>query len=120
MIYAIDFDGVVHDNLHPIVGRKMGPPVKGAIESLTRLKNEKHTIIIHSVWGHPSGAATIAKWMNYYGIPFDEITNVKPKADVYLDDRGMKFTSWDDFDAALKVPNVQRREDTLQTAQPVD
>ena len=32
--------------------------------------------------------------VDYYD---DTITNIKPNADVYLDDRGKKFTTWADY-----------------------
>jgi hypothetical protein len=32
--------------------------------------------------------------MNYYSIPFNGVTRLKPLADIYLDDHGLKFTDW--------------------------
>jgi uncharacterized protein YmfQ (DUF2313 family) len=93
MILAIDFDGVVHDHKHPIAGRRMGAPIEGAKEALTMLKRH-HKIIIHSVWGG-SGKQVIADWMKYYGIPYDDITNIKPQADHYIDDKAIHFTNWE-------------------------
>lgn len=95
MTLAIDFDGVVHDSKNPIAGRRMGAPLAGAKEALTEL-NFDHKIIIFSVWAKGKGAITITDWMNYYDIPFTEITNIKPQADVYLDDKAIRFTSWSD------------------------
>lgn len=73
----------------------MGPPIEGAKEALERYAAAGHEIIIHSVWAHDEGAKTIAAWMEYYKIPFHSITNIKPKADLYLDDHAQKFISWD-------------------------
>ncbi len=32
--------------------------------------------------------------MNYYKLPFNEITNIKPQADHYIDDKAIKFENW--------------------------
>jgi hypothetical protein len=95
MIYAIDFDGVVHDHKKPIIGRRMGAPMEGAKEALEKLKSQHNKIIIHSIWGDDQ--KTIGDWMKFYEIPFDSITNIKPPADVYLDDKAVRFTSWKEF-----------------------
>jgi hypothetical protein len=93
MTLAIDFDGVLHDHKNPKVGRKMGAPISGAKEALQFFRERGDRIIIHSVWGDRE--RIIREWMNYYLIPFDEITNIKPDADVYLDDRGLRFENWE-------------------------
>lgn len=97
MILAVDFDGVIHNNREPVPGRRMGGPVEGARESINRLMADGHTVIVHSQWGGGDGQKIIADWMRFYGIPYHEITNIKPKADVYLDDKAARFTSWGDF-----------------------
>lgn len=94
-ILAIDFDGVIHDYKNPLPGRRMGPPIEGAKEALESYAAAGHEVIVFSVWGHDAGATTIEAWMKYYKIPFHSITNIKPKADVYLDDHGQKFERWD-------------------------
>lgn len=96
--YAIDFDGVIHDYKHPKPGMKMGLPMPGAAEALALLHGRGHTVIIHSVRGNERDV--IRKWMEYYMIPFDSITNVKPQADFYVDDKAVHFDNWAD---TLKV-----------------
>lgn len=100
MTFAIDFDGTIHDNKNPVTGRRMGPPIDGAKEYINGLKAQGHAVIVHSVWG--GDRKTIGDWMGYYGIDFDDITNVKPKADFYIDDRAIRFTSWQEMDNILK------------------
>ena len=34
------------------------------------------------------------EWLEKYEIPYDEIYFGKPNADVYIDDKGLKFESW--------------------------
>lgn len=96
LILAIDFDNTIHDIKHPVAGRKMGEPMEGAKSVMTRWKRQGHTLIIHSVMAtNPSGEQAIRDWLRYYHIPFDKVTAIKPLAAVYLDDRALKFTSWD-------------------------
>lgn len=94
MILAIDYDGVIHDHKNPPSGRKLGPPIVGAKEALIGFKKQGHKIIIHTVWGTPEGKPTIAKWFEYFQIPYDQITNIKPNADLYIDDKAVHFTTW--------------------------
>lgn len=93
-IIACDFDGCIHDFKHPIKGRRMGPPIEGTQEVLKLLKARGDTIIVFTVWGDEKGQKTIADFMKYYDLPYDSITNIKPKADYYIDDHGIKFTNW--------------------------
>jgi len=71
----------------------MGPPMKGAKEAMEVLAAASHTLIIHTIWT-PDRHHVIRDWMLYYGIPFDYITNVKPEADCYIDDRALHFENW--------------------------
>jgi len=97
MILAIDFDGVIHDYKNPIEGRRMGAPVVGTRDALLKYKHRGDRIIIHSVWADMGNRKVIADFMNYYRLPYDEITNVKPNADYYIDDKAIKFTSWNNL-----------------------
>ena len=92
MILAIDFDGVIHNWQQPKPDRKMGPPMEGAKEAITRLKRDGYHIIIHSC----NRAGVIADWMAYYEIPYTSVWQGqgKPVADRYLDNLGVRFTSW--------------------------
>lgn len=104
MILAIDFDGVVHDFKNPVAGRRMGGPMiadsngsslfdrMGAVEAMQYLDNEGHELILHTVRG--GSEQHIIDWCNYYHVPFHSITNVKPNADAYIDDKAIRFMSW--------------------------
>ena len=96
MILAIDFDRVLHDIDNPIKGRRMGPPLPGAVNSMHHLKDMKHTLIIHTLWAKTvSGTEAVRKWCEYWSMPYDQITAIKPKADVYLDDLAIRFVNWE-------------------------
>ena len=91
---AIDFDGVLHDDKHPLEGKSLGPPIQDARNAICYLRNELgHKIIIFSV----KPPDIIEDWLHYYEIPFDRITMQKPIADLYLDDKAVRFSSWDIF-----------------------
>lgn len=94
-IAAIDFDGVIHDFKHPIPHMRMGGPIEGAKEAMERLASMGYHLVIFTVWGGTEqGKKTIADWMTHYQVPYHEITNIKPNADFYLDDKAIRFTSW--------------------------
>jgi hypothetical protein len=99
-LLAIDFDGVIHDHLAPpLEGKVLGPPIEGARNSICELRNERrHKIIIYSV----KPPDIIEDWLNFFEIPFDRITNMKPTADIYIDDKGLRFHSWPLTMAALE------------------
>lgn len=95
-VLAIDFDGVIHDFKNPIPGRRMGKAMSGAKEALHFLRSKGYKIIVFTIWGDEKGQRTIADFMNYYDLPYDSITNVKPQADHYIDDKAIHFTNWDE------------------------
>jgi hypothetical protein len=36
-------------------------------------------------------------WLEKYEIPYDEIYFGKPNGQIYIDDRALRFSTWDDF-----------------------
>jgi predicted TIM-barrel enzyme len=90
---CVDFDGVVHDYLNPVPGRKMGPPMEGAVEALERLQDAGYHVVILTVRGDQPGY--IIDWCDYYDVPYNEVTNKKPNAIIYIDDRAIRHINWD-------------------------
>jgi len=92
---AVDYDGTIHDHKHPVEGRKMGPPMKDAIESLSLLKRQGYEIVVFCYWADsPKNIKVIRDWLRYYKCPFNKITNIKPNADFFVDDKAIYHTSW--------------------------
>jgi len=103
---AIDFDGVIHNSDKGwFDGTCYGEPLPGAIESIKEL-SKYYKIIIFTVKAKPdrplvngkTGYELIEEWFKKYGI-FDyitEITHEKPRAFLYIDDNGFRFTNWID------------------------
>jgi len=94
---AVDLDDVIHDPNNVKPGYKMGVPIDGAFEALWELKRSGAIIVIHSVWaGTEQKRKAIADWLNYFKMPYDFITNIKPDCDVYIDNKGYRFENWKD------------------------
>ena len=111
-IAIIDFDGTLCEFMFPDVG-PIEPNVKEALETL---KKAGYTIKIHSCrtatyWERPEErrihVKTIYDFMHEHDLPYDEIITIttmdKPIADVYIDDRAVKYdNNWLDIAKILK------------------
>lgn len=95
MKVCLDFDGVLHDAAHPVAGRKMGPPVDGAFEAVRALQRDGHDLIVQTARVmNEDRALHVHDWLSYWGFPPLHISIGKPMADVYLDDKGLRFRDW--------------------------
>lgn len=99
---AIDFDGVLAD-YHGWQGMEhLDPPIPGAAEFLWRVKWAGYDIVIFSTRGADRPEA-IRAWLRENGAPDNiQITNIKPPALVYIDDRAHRFDGdWESAFAAI-------------------
>lgn len=101
-IAIIDFDGTLCKFMFPDVG-----PIEPNVHvALQMLRSAGYKIKIHSCrtatyWGRPDERAAhikmIVDFMRNHGLPYDEIitspTMDKPIADVYIDDRAIRYKS---------------------------
>lgn len=89
---ALDFDGVVHSYHSGWTGiEPKDGPVPGAREAIARLR-ERFRIIVHSFrTTECGGREAIEDWLCEHEIVVDEIASEKPKAILYVDDRGFRF-----------------------------
>lgn len=95
MKIALDFDGTIHDPLNVKKGYKMGQPIPGSAEAIKYLQGKGHEIIIFPTWAdNQQRRKAIVDWLNYFNVPFDDITSVKPEADFYVDNNAIRFESW--------------------------
>lgn len=69
----------------------MGEPVEGAPDAMLTLKRQGDTLIIHT---NRERFQHVEDWLRHFGIPYDEVTNIKPNADVFIDDNAIRFTTW--------------------------
>lgn len=95
---CIDFDGVLHSYTTPWAASTLipDPPVPGAIEFL-RAALERFDISVFSVRNEDvGGPEAMEAWLTLHGLTADEANRLefpthKPKAHIYLDDRGWQF-----------------------------
>lgn len=101
---GIDFDGTLCKKQPYGDGTIWQEPNEGAAEAMKLLKKEGYRLVVFTVRLSPNmkGIVEIKKdricnWLNKYGIPYDEVTNNKPSAVAYVDDRAIRFTDWADI-----------------------
>jgi len=118
---AVDLDGPIFevywesDDFHNSQYRvnKFGKLVHGAKYFLKKLRKDGHRIIIHTCRTNPTAnhgrtmkylAQLVRDELNKYGIPFDEVWSGegKPLAQLYIDDRAVRFTAWHDVQEFLE------------------
>ena len=103
---AIDFDGVIHNfNKGWYDGTCYGKPIKGSVEAIKKL-SEKFRIIIFTakvkssrpIVNGKDGLELVTDWLEKHGLLdyINEITCEKPRAQIYIDDKGYKFENWSD------------------------
>jgi phosphoglycolate phosphatase-like HAD superfamily hydrolase len=96
---AIDFDGVLSD----YTGWKgrtapLDPPVEGAIQAIRDYQDHGLEVVIYTTRADsPAAVVMLHRWLREHGlqqkrIEAIDISNKKPPAVVYLDDRAMLFT----------------------------
>lgn len=98
-ILAVDFDGVIHSygNIWQD-GAIYGEPVDGAMESLFKLSERFDITVLTSRDNHGDVSRWMKEQQSKSGFYFDfHVTNVKPIAVAYIDDRAIRFTNWNDI-----------------------
>ncbi len=99
---ALDFDGVIHSYESGWLGEGiLEHPLEGAQDFIKDLQDRNFKVIIFSVRAATiKGQETIKQWLRQHGFSADiQITNAKPKASLYVDDRGLRFEG--NFDEVL-------------------
>lgn len=95
MRICLDFDGVLHDPTNREQGYKMGVPVEHALDAVKVLISAGHDLVIHSSRVQkPDDLDHIYAWLRFFGFPSIFVSTPKPLADLYIDDRGLRFTTW--------------------------
>lgn len=120
MTLAVDFDGVIHRYSKGWNGGSVyDPPMPGAVESLRALLDQDAVFVFTARnvdqvqralagWGLPAQADLMTgrrKFWNKRGVLL--VTNLKYAAKAYVDDRAIRFTSWDQTMAALAGESVE-------------
>ena len=102
---AVDFDGVIHNmDKGWYDGTCYGEPLPGSLEALRKLYT-KWNIIIFTATDRPlvngkTGIELVEEWLDKHDVLqyVDEITWEKPRAEYYIDDRGITYdNNWDEI-----------------------
>lgn len=94
---AVDFDGVLHSYRSGWKGAAIIPdaPVDGAIPWLCELARRAEVFIYSARNSQAGGIAAIRFWLERWGVDADalqiRVVADKPRAHVYVDDRGFRF-----------------------------
>jgi len=102
---AIDFDGVMHKNskgYHD--GTIYDAPIEGTKEALEILSKKYSRLVIYTCKTNPerppvngkTAEEMIWEWLEKHGMKqyICEITHEKPRASFYIDDKAIKFDTW--------------------------
>lgn len=101
---GIDFDGTLCQKQKYADGTIHEVPNTKASEVMQRLHEDGYKLVIFTVRLNPCFEGDIewkrkqiVEWCEKYNTPYDEITNNKPEAIAYIDDRAIRFTNWQDI-----------------------
>lgn len=95
MKIAIDFDGTIcKRNGIPTIMEDTDEPVDGAKDAIKLLLKQGHDVWVFTSNPYIDDVST---WLEKYGFPDLEVTNIKKPAHVYIDDRALRFTNWQDM-----------------------
>jgi hypothetical protein len=112
-VIAIDFDGVIHRNSKGFFdGTVYDFPIDGSIDAIKFLSKE-YDIVIFSCKALPDrplikekrGVTLIKEWLDKYDILscVKDVTWQKPRAFLYIDDKGYRFENWQDTIGFIKT-----------------
>ncbi|MBC8386767.1 MAG: capsular biosynthesis protein [Actinobacteria bacterium] len=120
MRIVIDLDGVICPIKKAEQSYSDLKPLPGAVERLRELKKSGHYIIIMTARHMATCDSNVGKvmkkmgkltfdWLEKYGIEYDEVYFGKPNAEVYIDDRAIRFTSWSNISNELLEQRAKLR-----------
>lgn len=113
MRIVIDLDGTICPVRRGSQKYSELQPYPGAVERIRRWRAEGHYVIISTARNMQTCQGNVGRvmrnvgkvtldWLAEHGIEYDEIYFGKPNADIYIDDRAMRFEAWETFsDAAM-------------------
>jgi len=113
---CIDLDGTICENKTSGETYDDVLPKENAIKTIQEWKSAGHYIIIYSARNmvtHNNNlgriianqSPVVISWLKKYNIPFDELWFGKPLADFYIDDKAVKFQTWDQVKTEINNQN---------------
>lgn len=128
MRIVIDLDGVVAQLKRPGQTYADILPVPGAVDRLRALRAQGHYVIIQTARNMKTCEGNLGRvmrnvgqvtfeWLTQYGVEYDEIYFGKPNGDLYIDDRGARFETWDALDDEA-LASLAATSETLEPVRP--
>ncbi len=120
MRIAIDLDGTICSIKEPEQSYADLEPLPGAAECIRELRKSGHYVIIQTARNMATCQSNLGKvmknvglitmeWLERYRIEYDEIYFGKPNAEIYLDDRALRFISWQDISEQKLIQEGRER-----------
>jgi capsule biosynthesis phosphatase len=120
MRISIDLDGTICHIKEPHQSYSNLTPVPGVIEKIKELRNAGHYIIISTARNMATQDSNLGKviknigkitldWLEKYHIEYDEIYFGKPNAEIYIDDRAIRFSNWEEITEDLIKKMAKKR-----------
>jgi len=120
MRLVIDLDGTICPIKQAGQSYSELQPFTGAVERIRELRSNGHYIIIHTARNMATCESNMGKvvrnigkitldWLEKYNIEYDEIYFGKPNADVYIDDRSIRFENWSKITDDLLINEAKSR-----------
>lgn len=117
MKMCFDLDGTIAKNKVQGQDYSEVEPMSDVVETMKALKSVGHYLIIYTArnmntFNNNIGRITavqapiILEWLKKWGIPYDELIFGKPNADIFIDDKGFKFTNWKEIKSIFGESNV--------------
>jgi len=105
MRIAIDLDGTICPLKEPNQSYADLQPFPGVSVRIRQLRASGHCVIILTARNMSTCQGNVGKvmknvgkitldWLEKHGIEYDEIYFGKPNAELYIDDRSIRFSSW--------------------------
>lgn len=112
---SVDFDGVIHKCDRGYCGGIIyGDPIENSLDSIMML-SKKYDVVIHSARARTdkplvngkTGKELIWEWLDAHGFSsyIKEVTEIKPRAFIYIDDKAIRFENWK---TCLDILNTKR------------
>jgi uncharacterized HAD superfamily protein len=92
MQIIIDIDGTICSEERQF-SRPLAKPLEGAIDSINRLYEHGHTIILYTARTWAEWEVT-NHWLQTNGVKFHQLFMGKPVGDVWIDDRAIAHEDW--------------------------
>ena len=108
MRIAIDLDGTICPTKKPDESYADLEPFPQSVEIIRRLRMDGHYIIILTARHMKTCDGNLGKvmkkmgkttfdWLDRHGVEYDEIYFGKPNAEIYIDDRSVRFSNWNEI-----------------------